>query len=100
MISLIDYEHEMYPPTQLLVFQDTDSVSLLTLSKNKSWNTSDVQPHKMYSVSKYLDILSYAVASTLVSISYQVHHVMQEFLTAYLFLYISQNMMLVYGLEK
>lgn len=35
MISLIDYELEMYPPTQLLVFQDKDSVSLLTLSKKK-----------------------------------------------------------------
>lgn len=42
MISLIEYELEIHPPTQLLVFQDTDSVSLLTLSKNTSWNTSDV----------------------------------------------------------
>lgn len=50
MIFLIDYELEMYPPTQLLVFQDTDSVSLLTLSENKSWNISDVQPCEMYSV--------------------------------------------------
>lgn len=33
MISLINYELEMYPSIQMLVFQDTDSVSLLTLSK-------------------------------------------------------------------
>lgn len=52
MISLIDYELEMYPSTQLLVFQDADSVSLLTLSKNKSWNTSDVQPREMYSANE------------------------------------------------
>lgn len=52
MISLIDYELEIHPPTQLLVFQDTDSVSLLTLSKNTSWNTSDVQLRKIYSVNE------------------------------------------------
>lgn len=54
----------MHPATQLLLSKDTDSFSLLTLSKNKGWNASDVQPSKTHSVREHLDILSYALAST------------------------------------